>query len=232
MNSTPMPRVSRASRAFTLIELLTVIAIIGILAAILIPTVGKVRKTAKAAQCTSNLRQWGQVISLYANDNKGNYFVQDRFPTPSDSTMSWSAAVTDPNRWPYGRYLSASTNAYSLRFCPLYSKEYTGNPPPSYAITRARTGNTVAPGGAVPLRSVRSPSKFLLLVDTDPTLIATTGWVTNLADLNTRVMPTLTVTENDRHEGKLNALFGDGHVERITANDITTNGDMWTRTDN
>jgi len=62
---------SRATRApaFTLIELLTVIAIIGILAAILIPTVSAVRDSARASQCVSNLRQIGNAIHLFAEDN-------------------------------------------------------------------------------------------------------------------------------------------------------------------
>lgn len=62
---------SARKSAFTLIELLTVIAIIGILAAIIIPTVGSVRKKAQSVRCTSNLRQIGVAIRVFANDNKG-----------------------------------------------------------------------------------------------------------------------------------------------------------------
>lgn len=57
--------------AFTLIELLTVIAIIGILAAIIIPTVGSVRNKAKGVRCSSNLRQIGIAIRVFANENRG-----------------------------------------------------------------------------------------------------------------------------------------------------------------
>jgi prepilin-type processing-associated H-X9-DG protein len=68
-----------------LIELLTVIAIIGILAAIIIPTVGAVRTKAQGARCTSNLRQIGVGVRLFANDNKGMMVPWRAEPNEYDS---------------------------------------------------------------------------------------------------------------------------------------------------
>ena len=55
--------------AFTLIELLVVISIIALLIAILLPALTAARRTAKTMACTSNLRQIGLALQMYANDH-------------------------------------------------------------------------------------------------------------------------------------------------------------------
>ena len=116
---------SKYNSGFTLIELLVVVAIIGILAGILVPVLGRARESARRVTCSSNLKQIGLGMLIYADENTAR---ADSFPTDSGAGTGAKESLSKL----YNAYVSNR----ELFSCPSLATDTSGLRTADIASTR------------------------------------------------------------------------------------------------
>lgn len=114
------------TRGFTLIELLVVIAIIALLLSVLTPALNKAKISAQTLLCSTNLKNYGPALEMYANDNNGRapfmtswLFSQELVASLSDVTKGcmWhnNREKPDGSLWPY-------LSKEDVHLCPVFER--------------------------------------------------------------------------------------------------------------
>jgi len=125
--STIAPGVRRR-KGFTLIDLLVSIAIIAVLMGIMLPSLKRARVTAYQVVCSSNTRQIGLGLMMYADDY-GSHLPYSRFAQPGETTgpqPDKTVIIRDiggPKDWDGMGLLFGSNylDAPKVFYCPAHS---------------------------------------------------------------------------------------------------------------
>jgi prepilin-type N-terminal cleavage/methylation domain-containing protein/prepilin-type processing-associated H-X9-DG protein len=207
-----MLRISNTKRTgFTLIELLVVIAIIGILAALLLPALSAARERAKQARCANNLKQLNIAILLWADDHNGKLLPLHDGPFTGSNTwvnLLKPGVANSQNifRCPKDPYFlwddavnSSKTVSYGYNYwaCTLYQEQ---------GINGQNEG--------APLSFFKDTTRTVLLADSKDGEQVDGVFAYSISDWGPERPSSL------RHDGLVNTLFLDGHVEARKATDF------------
>jgi len=215
----------RRIRGFTLVELLVSLGVVAVLVTLILGGLKTVRSSASGAKCLSNLRQIGSGTMSYLAERNGVLFPGKFFFTASFET---DGGMRDYVGYDFSERTSqapSSVYADTLFTCPelksqtrekfqspmLFNRTYTMN---EYAM--AAEDGVVKSATTHPGRTSRIPSlsRMMLIMDGSATVGSTS--------FHTVMNPSF-VTRNFvfyPHNKGQNVLFFDGHVARLTEEEI------------
>jgi prepilin-type N-terminal cleavage/methylation domain-containing protein/prepilin-type processing-associated H-X9-DG protein len=211
-----------ARRAFTLVELLVVIGIIAVLIGILMPALSAARAQANQLKCSTNLRNIGHVMQQYASDYKG--LIPRDYTHGNVRHIFWAEAYAKYlNRpMPPGPQGNAARDGVIAPYlamiatyqCPVFPREtqpldYVTNGWDKYSLTGQTQGM---------FRVTKLPRSSETIFATE----ANANRPTREFDLHDVWHPNhlprgpaseRRVLDDQRHRGRINCVYLDGHVE-------------------
>ncbi len=209
-------RLNRA-RGFTLTELLVVIAILGIVVGLLIPVIQSARETANSVSCRNNLKQIGSALTLYATNFNG------RYPPFSDTLKEKETQLRAT--W-VGKVLPLLGGSRGVFKCPTVDhqgqafRDGGDFSPVDFPVGYNFVGMTFVGGDTsspematgAPMATFRRPATTIMAGD--GSLDFEGNGVGYLIGGPTDMSAPKYVPHR-RHEGFINLVFVDGHVESL-----------------
>jgi prepilin-type N-terminal cleavage/methylation domain-containing protein/prepilin-type processing-associated H-X9-DG protein len=219
----------RSRGGFTLIELLVVISIIALLIAILLPALTAARNSAKSIQCGSNLRQIGIALEVYTLDSDGLYPAQRRnevWNFMRYTHLNWNNAQNtfQKERVTWAGQIYPYLETPEVFTCGLVPPASGANYVEGESISYFGNGKVfeLVDDAAVALNKdlIATPSELALNQENSSKIhrcILKPRFVTTATQTGTWHWPAYNV----QHDGGANFLHADGHVERMTWEDMT-----------
>jgi len=224
------------SKGFTLIELLVVIAIIAMLAAILFPVFAKAREKAKQSTCTNNLKQLSTALQMYSQDYDGYialfikgqlwsqilygcgyvkdvkvFYCPSLFPAGKNiAPANWGNTITTPNG-DTSRYYAETYGIY----CPSYGFASYTQAYQDIIDNQPGQNTIIMKPDAVP-----ATSNYIIIAEASYHTAAT-GCVYQTYRFGQGVTSNA-VLDLARHNGMMQAVFLDGHVEACNRTRLDT----------
>ena len=211
--------------AFTIVELMVVVAIIAVLAAMAVAASGSAQAKSAAAECASNLRNLGAGLQLYSADH-GGVFPRSFHSAGASREPGWATSIA-----PYLGIPEATAEDWKIVFNKLFRCPADKNSDPmvySYGLNvffeLDPDGDDYvgAPASWRRTSAVSNPSRTILMAEVES---GSSGAMTAdhfMCHQWSSVNAAKNAVAHERHSGKSNFLFVDGHVAPLPIADTFT----------